>query len=99
MPLVDLLTLHNLDGWSLATGLIGLFTMWVDKETAIHGEDRVPEVNLWLIALVGGFWGIIFGGLIFNHKTSKASFWVPVGFATTVWLAILVYLVVGYFRI
>jgi uncharacterized membrane protein YsdA (DUF1294 family) len=99
MPLVDLLTLHNLDGWSLVTGMIGLVAMGVDKSQAGSGSDRISERTLWLIALVGGYWGIIFGGLIFHHKTSKASFWVPVGFATIVWLVMFVHFVVGYFRV
>ena len=67
---------------------LGLAAMAADKASAKLGFDRISERTLALLALAGGFTGVILGGLFFHHKTSKPEFWVPVGFATLVWVAV-----------
>jgi len=59
--------------------------MGLDKSAAISGSYRFSERFLWLLALAGGFWGIVLGGVLFHHKTHKPSFWIPVGLAAVVW--------------
>ena len=49
------------------------------------------DVLLWLGAWsLVGFVGIILGARAFHHKTSKPSFWPPVGGAVVLWTAALV---------
>ena len=36
--------------------------------------------------------GILVGGLVFHHKTSKAGFWVPVAVAAVLWAAVAILL-------
>ena len=64
--------------------------MLTDKVAAKMGAYRISERALALIALTGGFAGIIAGGLFFHHKTSKPSFWVPIAVATIAWGVVLV---------
>jgi uncharacterized membrane protein YsdA (DUF1294 family) len=69
----------------LGVGALGVLLMGFDKLMAISGSYRLSERFLWLLALAGGFWGVILGGILFHHKTHKPSFWVPVGLATIAW--------------
>jgi uncharacterized membrane protein YsdA (DUF1294 family) len=78
-------------GWIIATSLIAFASMGIDKASAkLHGR-RIMKRTLWLEAMVGGFLGIMLGGLVFHHKTAKASFWLPVVMALILW-AFLLYL-------
>jgi uncharacterized membrane protein YsdA (DUF1294 family) len=64
--------------------------MLADKVSAMIGFERIRERDLALVALAGGFTGIILGGMMFSHKTSKPDFWVPVAAATVIWGAVLI---------
>ncbi|MBI3841301.1 MAG: DUF1294 domain-containing protein [Thaumarchaeota archaeon] len=48
------------------------------------------ESTLFAISLAGGFWGILLGGFLFRHKTSKISFLVIV-YGTAIAWALLTY--------
>lgn len=90
MALSDLLSTGNLETWVTLLGVAGLLLMGLDKLFAVaKWGSRVSERLLWTVALVGGFWGIILGALIFNHKTSKRSFWPPVVLGTALWVSLL----------
>jgi|SRR5271170_5673528 uncharacterized membrane protein YsdA (DUF1294 family) len=92
-------TQHELGLWFLFLGLLGLAAMGADKGIArFNWGDRISERSLWLIALAGGFWGIILGALLFHHKTSKGEFWPPVALAVVLW-AVAGALLLGYIRL
>ena len=74
----------------LTLSVVGLGAMVWDKFSAKAGLERVSERGLHIIAGVGGFPGIIGGGLLVHHKTSKPGFWAPVGFTTFLWAMFLV---------
>ncbi|MDG6967521.1 MAG: DUF1294 domain-containing protein [Nitrososphaerota archaeon] len=76
-------------GWLGSLTLVGFATMGVDKLLAVGGRGRIRERTLWLTALLGGFLGIIAGGMVFHHKTSKTAFWPPVAVCTVLWLVAL----------
>jgi len=48
--------------------------MGLDKSFARSNSPRIPEVLLFIIALLGGAPGILSGIYIFKHKTRKAAF-------------------------
>jgi len=46
---------------------------WDKRQAKVNGW-RVPEKNLHLLSLLGGWPGAIFGQKFFRHKTQKQSF-------------------------
>lgn len=51
------------------------FIMYLDdKERAIKGKSRIPEFNLFMADIYGGWIGASFAQKFFNHKTTKMSF-------------------------
>lgn len=77
--------------WLGLVSLVGLLAMGLDKLLAKGGFSRIRERTLWIVALLGGFPGIVLGGFLFHHKTSKASFWGPVIAAVLIWVAPFIY--------
>ena len=75
--------------WLALVSLFGFAAMGVDKMLAVGGLRRVSERTLWLTALVGGFFGIFAGAVVFHHKTSKPEFWAPVVVAVVLWVVVL----------
>ena len=75
--------------WLAAAGLVGFVAMGIDKGRAIGGEWRIPEMALFVESFIGGFWGVLLGGVVFHHKTSKPEFMVIVFVGFVVWIAVL----------
>ena len=57
-----------------AVNLFGLIIMGVDKSRAKRRKWRIPEVTLFLVAVIGGSIGSIAGMYIFRHKTKHWYF-------------------------
>ena len=59
---------------------IGVMSVWAfitmgyDKNQAKKKASRIPEKNLWTIAILGGGIGAYFGMQTFRHKTRHTSF-------------------------
>jgi len=58
----------------IAINIIGFILMGVDKRRARKRVWRVPEKNLWIIALLGGSFGSLLGMRYFRHKTKHKMF-------------------------
>ena len=99
MSLLALLTLSNIERWEMIIGIAGICAMGGDKLLAVIGWDRISERTLHIIALLGGFWGIILGAFLFRHKTSKPEFWPPVIIAAALWVALFFAFLFGYIRL
>ena len=54
--------------------LCSLIMMKVDKSRARNKQWRIPEMNIWLISLLGGSVGTYIGMKLFRHKTKHLSF-------------------------
>ncbi|WP_291580278.1 DUF1294 domain-containing protein [Clostridium sp. UBA6640] len=54
--------------------LIGFYIMFLDKRKAKNHKWRIPERNIFLIALLGGSLGCLLGMNIFRHKTKHWYF-------------------------
>lgn len=66
---------------------------WQDKNAAIAGTWRVPETQLHLLGLVGGWPGGVIAQIHFRHKTKKEKF--ARDFWYTVLLNVLLFVAVG----
>ena len=66
----------------LSTSIAAFLAYWIDKNAARHNRWRIPENNLHLLALLGGWPGALAAQRVFRHKSAKASFqtlfWVTV---------------------
>lgn len=61
-------------GWLLLINLFGFLQMFVDKYRAKKDKWRIPEKQLFFVAVIGGSIGSILGMRIFRHKTKHKSF-------------------------
>jgi uncharacterized membrane protein YsdA (DUF1294 family) len=64
--------------WMLIASLLlngyAAYLMAVDKRAAKAGRFRIPEASILLLAASGGAVGVLFGMLLFRHKTRHAAF-------------------------
>lgn len=60
--------------YTIIINIIGFFSMLIDKRSAIKNKWRIPEKNLFLIAIIGGSVGSIAGMRLFRHKTKHWYF-------------------------
>ena len=60
--------------WVLVLSLIGFATMGIDKYKAKKDLWRIPEKNLFLVAILGGSIGSMLGMKVFRHKTQHKIF-------------------------
>ncbi|GKV69601.1 hypothetical protein NCCP2716_20990 [Sporosarcina sp. NCCP-2716] len=61
-------------GWIAILSICAFAVMGYDKRQAVRREWRVPERQLWLLALAGGGIGAYFGMQTFRHKTRHTAF-------------------------
>ena len=60
--------------WIGVLSVWAFFAMGYDKSQAKKKAARIPEKNLWLLAILGGGIGAYFGMQMFRHKTRHTSF-------------------------
>ncbi len=58
--------------------ILGFFLIGYDKLKAKKKGWRIPEKNLFVIALLGGAAGVFLGMKAFRHKTKHYSFMVGI---------------------
>lgn len=63
--------------------------MGVDKIRAVNHEWRIPEMVLFAESFLGGSWGVLLGGFVFHHKTSKPEFLLVVFVCFVAWALVL----------
>ena len=56
-------------GYLVLMNLIGFMMMGIDKARAVKRLWRIPESTLFIIDILGGSLGSIFGMRVFHHKT------------------------------
>jgi len=63
--------------WLLAAGLVTCVVFRFDKGQAQRGGQRVPEMALHALTVLGGFLGSAFGmfGFRHRHKVNDPAFW------------------------
>ncbi|HJF33390.1 MAG TPA: DUF1294 domain-containing protein [Sporosarcina psychrophila] len=61
-------------GWIAIMSIWAFIAMGYDKRQAKRKGRRIPEKDLWTLALLGGGIGAYFGMQVFRHKTRHTSF-------------------------
>ncbi len=81
----------------LIINLLSFFLIGYDKLKAKNRGWRIPELNLFVLALIGGATGIFIGMKVFSHKTRHFSFriGIPLLFGLNV---LTVYLITSHFK-
>lgn len=54
--------------------IMAIAMMKIDKRQAQRKGQRIPEKNLWRVALFGGGIGAYIGMMAFRHKTKHTNF-------------------------
>ena len=62
----------------LVISSITFAVMGYDKYMASKKQQRVPEIVLLFLALIGGAVGELMGMVVFHHKISKRKFYIGV---------------------
>jgi uncharacterized membrane protein YsdA (DUF1294 family) len=63
--------------WLSAVNLVLFTSFGLDKFSSMKQWRRTPESTYFVLAVMGAFPGLFLGRRIFNHKTSKAAFIIP----------------------
>lgn len=90
----SLLSLHPWWTWLLLINLLTLLIYGADKLAATRGWQRVPEITLLMLGVLGGWIGGVLGQQLFRHKTQKQPF--KTYFMLSVVVNLLVILLIGY---
>lgn len=61
-------------GYFTVLSLMAFFMMLIDKKQAKRRGQRIPERNLWSVAIFGGGIGAYAGMMAFRHKTKHTNF-------------------------
>ena len=58
----------------IVVNIAGFAAMGIDKRRATKRAYRIPEANLFMLAIIGGSLGSILGMHLFHHKTRHLYF-------------------------
>ena len=79
-------------GYPIVINILAYSLMGVDKTNARQKKRRIPEVTLFLVALLGGSLGAVIGMNFFRHKTKHWYFVAGMPLILILQLAILFWL-------
>lgn len=78
--------------WIAIMSIWAFAAMGYDKQQAKKRLMRIPEKNLWLLAVLGGGIGSYFGMQFFQHKTRRTSFRIGFLMLALVYAILILYL-------
>lgn len=81
-------------GYLILINIIGLITVFKDKERAKNGGWRIKESTLIFIAIIGGSLGVLASMKIFHHKTKKLKFYIGIPFIIMLQL-MMIYIIIN----
>ena len=58
----------------LLINIVAIIIMDIDKKKAISGKERIPEVHLFLTAVLFGAFGVLIAMYLLRHKIRKWYF-------------------------
>ncbi len=76
----------------LIMNIAGMIVCGMDKKKAIRHQWRIPERNIFMIAILGGSIGVLIGMHVFRHKTKHKQF--TIGIPLILLCQIFIYLLI-----
>ncbi|MUV39364.1 uncharacterized protein JNUCC1_03240 [Lentibacillus sp. JNUCC-1] len=83
-------------GYVGVVSLVLFCMMGMDKYKARHGQYRIAEKTLWIVALAGGALGGWIGMYMFRHKTKHLAFQIGFPFISVLQVILLLYMLNQY---
>lgn len=77
--------------WIVFLSIWSFAAMGYDKRQAKRKRSRIPEKNLWILAIFGGGIGAYIGMMVFNHKTRYTNFRIGFLVLAIIYISIIVY--------
>ncbi len=77
--------------WLIVSSGWGFCLCFWDKQQALKHRWRIPEKTFFLLAFLGGAFGIRLGMRFFHHKTRKSSFFRVIDLALGLQAAVLIF--------
>lgn len=78
-----------MDYYFFIMNILSFFLFGLDKKKSIKKEYRIPEKVLFLITVLGGSFGSLFGMFFFHHKNRKLRFLLFVPLSCILWIFLL----------
>ena len=78
--------------WIGVMSIWAFFAMGYDKRQAKKKGSRIPEKNLWTLAILGGGIGAYLGMQTYRHKTRHTSFRIGFLMLAIIYGALILYL-------
>lgn len=76
----------------IAINIVSFFFFGLDKLKSQLNSRRVSEKTLWILSIIGGSAGALFGMYFFRHKTKKTSFQIVLAMILLIQILIVLYL-------
>jgi uncharacterized membrane protein YsdA (DUF1294 family) len=90
--LVAVAHMHWYIAWIIGWSIVTFFFYGFDKRRSKGSDERVPEMVLHVLSLIGGFPGGWAGRAYYRHKTLHASFLITLIISTVLHLCIALWL-------
>ena len=72
--------------------IVSFLMFGVDKKRSVKKKYRISEAFLFLLSIVGGCFGSLFGMFYYHHKNRKLKFLISIPATCLIWVLILLYI-------
>lgn len=69
--------------------IISFIIFGIDKQRSIKKKYRISEAYLFLLSIIGGCFGTLFGMFYYHHKNRKLKFLICIPVICIAWILIL----------
>lgn len=70
--------------------IISFIIFGIDKKRSINKKYRISEAFLFLLSLIGGCFGSLFGMFYYHHKNRRLKFLIGIPIIALIWVLLLI---------
>lgn len=74
----------------IIVNIISFIIFGIDKKRSMKKKYRISEFSLFILSIVGGCFGSLFGMYYYHHKNRKLNFSLGIPIISIIWLIILI---------